>query len=65
MSSRVKKINRSFFEALLKLKVVQVKLEKADETYYEISDVYKDSIYKFIMNGTTDSEIEKIIELVV
>ncbi|MFM5113609.1 TIR domain-containing protein [Aeromonas hydrophila] len=65
MSSRVKKINRSFFEALLKLKVVQVKLEKADETYYEISDVYKDSIYKFIMNGTTDSEIERIIELVV
>lgn len=63
-STRVKNMNRSFLNKLLREGIVQVKVEKSDETYYEISPSYQDSVYGFLSNNKIDRRIESIISLI-
>tara|TARA_R110002167_G_C12702038_1_gene653666 strand:+ start:5491 stop:8352 length:2862 start_codon:yes stop_codon:yes gene_type:complete len=62
MSTRIKSINRAFFNRLLKEDILQIKVEKADETYYVVSPHYEDSVYGFLSNNKIDRKIEKIIQ---
>ncbi|WP_265458595.1 hypothetical protein, partial [Aeromonas salmonicida] len=63
-STRVRNMNRSFLGKLLREDIIQVKIEKSDETYYEISPHYQDSVYGFLSNNKIDRRIENIIALV-
>ena len=63
-SDRVRRIDSAFFNQLLQLNAVQVKTEKSDETYYEVSPAYQDSVYSMINNNTIDKKMNSIIDLV-
>lgn len=63
MSSRVKTINRSFLNRLVKEDVLCIKIQKSDETYYAVSPHYQDSVYAFLTNNRIDRKIERIIAL--
>lgn len=64
MSVRIKSINRSFFQRLVKEDIIQVKTEKSSETYYVVAPHYEDSVYGFLSNNKIDRKIAKIIELI-
>ena len=64
MSKRIKSINRSFFERLVREGVLQVKVEKSDETYYIVSSTYEDSVYGFLSNNKIDGKMEKVFKLI-
>lgn len=64
MSKRIKSINRSFFNKLVKEDVIQVKVEKSDEKYYMVSPLYEDSVYGFLSNNKIDRRMEKIIQFI-
>lgn len=64
LSNKVKKINRNFVDALIKEKILSIRAQKSDETYFQISNEYQDSIYKFISSESIDNNIRKIISLV-
>ncbi|WP_286696011.1 TIR domain-containing protein [Spongiibacter sp. UBA1325] len=64
MSTRIKSINRAFFQRLVKEDIIQVKVEKSSETYYVIAPHYEDSVYGFLSNNKIDRRIEKVIEFI-
>lgn len=64
MSTRIKSINRAFFQRLVKDDIIQVKVEKSSETYYVIASHYEDSVYGFLSNNKIDRRIEKIIDFI-
>ncbi|ENF8750701.1 TIR domain-containing protein [Vibrio fluvialis] len=64
MSTRIKTINKTFLNKLIKEDIICVKSQKSDETYYAISSHYQDSVYAFLNNSRIDRKISKIIELV-
>lgn len=63
-STRIRNMNRNFLGKLLREDIIQVKIEKSDETYYEISPNYQDSVYGFLSNNKIDRRIENIINLI-
>lgn len=64
-SDRVRRIDGAFFNQLIQLNAVQVKAEKSDETYYEVSPAYQDSVYSIINNNTVDKKMNGIIDLII
>lgn len=46
---------------LLIKKIIEVKLEKSDEIYFQVCPSYHDSVYTLIMNNTVDDKIRKIV----
>ncbi|MFJ2334670.1 TIR domain-containing protein [Pseudomonas helleri] len=63
-SDRVRRIDGAFFNQLLQMHAIQVKAEKSDETYYEVSSSYQDSVYSLINNSTIDKKMNNIIGLI-
>ncbi len=61
-SDKVKGIDVSFFEGLISKGVIEVKLEKSDETYYQVCSSYHDSVYTLIMNNAVDEKMRNIVE---
>jgi len=61
-SDKVKTISIKFLETLLKDGVISVKVEKSDETYYEINPKYHQSVHNFINNNVIDSNIDRILD---
>ncbi|MDX8130124.1 TIR domain-containing protein [Methylomonas sp. OY6] len=57
-------LNSAFFNELIKRGIIVIFNEKADETYYSISDHYKDSVYGFLVNNKIDKKTEEIIKIV-
>ncbi|MCZ4253040.1 NACHT domain-containing protein [Pseudoalteromonas shioyasakiensis] len=64
MSTRIKSINRAFFQRLVKEDIIQVKVEKSSETYYVIAPHYEDSVYGFLSNNKIDRRIERVIDFI-
>jgi len=62
MSTRIKSINRAFLNRLVREGILQIKVKKADETYYVVSPHYEDSVYGFLSNNNIDQKIKKIIQ---
>lgn len=60
-SNKVKKINKSFVDILFKEKILSIRAQKSDETYYQVSTEYQDSIYRLISSESIDNNIRKII----
>lgn len=61
-SDKIKGIDSHFFDNLLSKRIIEVKLEKSDETYYKVSSSYQDSIYTLIMNNTVDDKMRNIVD---
>ncbi|WJG25224.1 TIR domain-containing protein [Vibrio furnissii] len=64
-SDKVKGIDHNFFDNLLSQKIIEVKLEKSDETYFQVNASYHDSVYTLIMNNTVDDKIQRIIDVLI
>jgi hypothetical protein len=61
-SDKIKGIDNHFFDSLLTKKIIEVKSAKSDETYYQVSSLYQDSVYTLIMNNTVDDKIRGIVD---
>ncbi|MES2675141.1 MAG: TIR domain-containing protein [Pseudomonadota bacterium] len=64
MSTRIKSINRAFFNRLIKDDIIKVKVEKSSETFYVIAPHYEESVHGFLSNNKIDRRIEKIIQFI-
>jgi hypothetical protein len=64
MSSRIKSINRAFFNRLVKEDIIKMKVEKSSGTFYIIAPHYEDSVHGFLSNNKVDKRIEKIIQFI-
>ena len=63
LPGKIKSDGMQFFDALLREEIVTVKVQKADNTYYEINLTYRNSVYNFINNNIIDSKIRRIINI--
>ncbi|WP_076502319.1 NACHT domain-containing protein [Shewanella morhuae] len=64
-SDKIKGIDNNFFDNLLSKGVINVKLEKSDETYFQICSSYQDSVYTLIMNNAVDDKMRDIVDLLI
>ena len=64
MSSRIKSINRAFFNRLVKEDIIKVKVEKSSGTFYVVAPHYEDSVHGFLSNNKVDRRIETIIKFI-
>ncbi|PPC76780.1 hypothetical protein C4K68_13720 [Pokkaliibacter plantistimulans] len=64
-SDKVKRIDSHFFDNLLARKIIEVKLEKSDETYFQVCSEYQDSVYTLIMNNTVDDKMKIIVDTLI
>lgn len=63
-SSRLSGLSLDTFDRLLREEYLQVKTQKKDETYYEISDAFRPSVYRFLMNNYLDAKMRRFITFV-
>lgn len=64
-SDKIKGIDNNFFDNLLSKGVINVKLEKSDETYFQICSSYQDSVYTLIMNNAVDDKMRDIVDFLI
>ena len=63
-SDRVRGIGPKFDDALIKQGVLEVRVQKSDHAYFQVSQAYQSSIYSFITNNRVDAKISEIIGLI-
>ena len=63
-SSRLSGLSLDKFDRLIKKGYLEVTVEKHDETYYEISNVLKQSVYRLLVNNYVDGNIRRFIAFV-
>ena len=63
-SNRAPGLTLETFDRLIHADYISVKVEKADETYYKISDRFAPSVYRFLMNAYIDGRMRAFIAFV-
>ncbi|WP_179995413.1 TIR domain-containing protein [Acinetobacter sp. YH16053] len=61
-SQHIEKLKITNFNKFIAKDILQISVKKEVDTFYEINKIYRDSVRKFIMDGTEDFEIKEMIK---
>lgn len=61
-SGKVEKLGRRNFDSLVRMGLIELLVEKSVDKFYVISDVYQDSVHRFLNDNFIDGKIKSLVD---